>query len=49
MKTSVKTCFKCGKEKSLDEFYTHPMMKDGILQVQGVHMPGCPFEQAETY
>ena len=31
MKTSVKTCFKCGKEKSLDEFYTHPMMKDGHL------------------
>lgn len=31
MQTSVKTCFKCGKEKSLDEFYTHPRMKDGHL------------------
>jgi ribosome-binding protein aMBF1 (putative translation factor) len=26
-----KTCFKCGKEKDLDEFYKHPMMADGHL------------------
>jgi ribosomal protein S27AE len=26
-----KKCFKCGKVKSLDEFYKHPRMKDGHL------------------
>jgi hypothetical protein len=26
-----KTCFKCGKIKSLDEFYTHAVMADGRL------------------
>jgi hypothetical protein len=25
----TKTCFKCGIEKSIDEFYRHPKMKDG--------------------
>lgn len=24
-----KVCFKCGKIKSIDEFYKHPKMKDG--------------------
>lgn len=27
----MKTCFKCGVIKPLEEFYTHPMMKDGHL------------------
>lgn len=31
MSTSLKTCFKCSTQKSLDEFYRHPMMKDGRL------------------
>ena len=26
-----KRCFKCGEEKSLDNFYKHPMMKDGTV------------------
>ncbi len=26
-----KTCFKCGKEKSRSEFYSHPSMADGLL------------------
>lgn len=26
-----KKCFKCGIEKTLDEFYTHPKMSDGHL------------------
>lgn len=26
-----KTCFKCGVLKPLDQFYRHPMMKDGHL------------------
>ena len=26
-----KTCFKCGRELPLDEFYKHPAMKDGHL------------------
>jgi hypothetical protein len=29
MTTSVKTCFKCGAEKPLTDFYKHPQMKDG--------------------
>lgn len=29
MQTSLKTCFKCGAEKPLTEFYKHPKMKDG--------------------
>ena len=31
MTTSVKTCFKCGEEKPLNDFYRHPMMGDGRL------------------
>jgi len=31
MTTSLKTCFKCGTEKPLTEFYRHPMMGDGHL------------------
>ena len=27
----VKTCFKCGVEKPLDDFYKHPRMNDGRL------------------
>lgn len=28
---SSKKCFKCGVEKPVDDFYTHPRMKDGRL------------------
>jgi hypothetical protein len=31
MTTSVKTCFKCGAEKPLTDFYVHPQMGDGRL------------------
>ena len=31
MTTSVKTCFKCGTEKPLTEFYKHAQMGDGHL------------------
>jgi hypothetical protein len=27
----MKPCFKCGKTKTLDNFYTHPQMPDGYL------------------
>lgn len=27
----MKTCFKCGAEQPLSEFYAHPMMRDGHL------------------
>ena len=27
----MKTCFKCGQDKPLDDFYRHPAMKDGRL------------------
>jgi len=27
----VKPCFKCGQEKTLDQFYAHPQMGDGRL------------------
>lgn len=27
----TKVCFKCGKEKLIDEFYEHPQMRDGHL------------------
>ena len=28
---AIKKCFKCGKEKDVEEFYKHKMMKDGRL------------------
>lgn len=31
MITSIKTCFKCGVEKPLTEFYKHSAMKDGTV------------------
>lgn len=31
MTTSIKTCFKCGAEKPLTEFYRHKAMTDGHL------------------
>jgi hypothetical protein len=31
MTTSIKTCFKCKKEKALDAYYKHSDMKDGHL------------------
>ena len=31
MTTSLKTCFKCGETKHIDEFYKHGGMKDGRL------------------
>lgn len=31
MTTSIKTCFGCKQEKSVDEFYRHPAMADGRL------------------
>jgi len=40
----TKKCFKCGVEKSIEEFYKHPRMKDGHLNkciectVKDVHL-----------
>lgn len=31
MTPQLKTCFKCGKEKPIEEFYIHRAMKDGHL------------------
>jgi len=28
---TMKTCFKCGDEKDIEEFYLHPQMSDGRL------------------
>lgn len=28
---TLKTCFKCGVEKTTDDFYRHPYMGDGLL------------------
>lgn len=28
---NTKTCFKCGVDKHLGDFYSHPAMKDGLL------------------
>jgi hypothetical protein len=27
----MKNCFKCGKDKLIDDFYKHPQMTDGLL------------------
>lgn len=31
MITTIKTCFKCGTEKTVADFYKHPKMADGYL------------------
>lgn len=31
MNTSLKTCFRCGIQKPMDDFYDHPRMGDGKL------------------
>lgn len=31
MRTTLKTCFKCGLEKLITDFYAHPAMTDGHL------------------
>ena len=31
MTPQIKTCFKCGQEKPIEEFYKHPGMSDGHL------------------
>jgi len=31
MDTTLKTCFKCGREKPRCDFYPHPQMGDGLL------------------
>ena len=31
LEIEVKICFVCGKKKNLDEFYTNPLTKDGVL------------------
>ena len=41
----MKTCRKCGKEKALAEFYTHPATKDGYRPA----CKPCTKLQAEAY
>lgn len=33
-----KVCFKCGKIKSIDEFYKHPKMKEEEKSIRGLDM-----------